>query len=136
MRSFSRASTSRQRGFVLISAIVLAVLYIALMELLLLDSARELQEAQRFRARVVALNLAENGAELAAVNLVNTMGWTNSATNAEGDMTGTSQKDYSGRFTISGKGSSSGVVKVAATVEITGRIQGTHFTIEYTKHSQ
>src|SRR6266545_5727430 len=72
IRFFSRASISRQRqrGFVLISALVLSVLYFALMELLLIDSSRALNEAQRFRARVVAGALAESGAELAALQMV------------------------------------------------------------------
>jgi hypothetical protein len=52
-------------------AIILAVLYFAMIELLMIDSSRELAEARRFRARIVALTMAENAAELAAVNLVN-----------------------------------------------------------------
>ncbi|HET7435605.1 MAG TPA: hypothetical protein VFN10_12930, partial [Thermoanaerobaculia bacterium] len=69
-RSCSRARTT-ERGFALIAAIVLAVLYFGLIELLLLDSARELREAQRFRARIVALTNAENGAERAAADIAN-----------------------------------------------------------------
>ena len=37
---------------------------------MLFDAARQLAEARRFRARIVALTLAENGAELAAANIV------------------------------------------------------------------
>jgi hypothetical protein len=59
-RSSSRARTA-ERGFVLGMAMVIAVLYFLLMELLLIDSSRALGEAQRFRSRVVAAALAENG---------------------------------------------------------------------------
>ena len=54
IRSSSRDRTS-ERGFVLAAAIILAVLYLGLIELLLLDGTRALQEAQRFRSRIVAL---------------------------------------------------------------------------------
>ena len=54
IRSSSRARTS-ERGFALIAAIALSVLYFALMELMLIDSSRELAEARRFRARIVAI---------------------------------------------------------------------------------
>ena len=48
----------------------LAVLYFALMNLLLVDSSRELAEARRFRARIIAAVLAENAVELAAQQMV------------------------------------------------------------------
>ena len=68
IRSSSRARTS-ERGFALIAALTLAVLYFALMELILIDSSRSLAEAQRFRARIMAATLAEDAAELAALNM-------------------------------------------------------------------
>src|SRR5260370_11002888 len=70
MRSLFRGRTTNQRGYVLISAIALAVLYFGLMELMLIDSSRALREAQRFRSRVVASALAESAAELAAAQMV------------------------------------------------------------------
>ncbi len=62
-RFFNRGRTSNQRGFVLGAALLLAVLYFALMELLLLDSTLSLQQAQRFRAHIMATTLAESAAE-------------------------------------------------------------------------
>jgi len=59
IRFFSRGRTTEQRGYVLISAIALAILYFGLMELMLIDSARALRESQRFRARVMAATLAD-----------------------------------------------------------------------------
>ena len=53
MNTCSRARTTNrsERGIVLVDALVLAVLYFALMELMMVDASRSLQEAQRFRAR-------------------------------------------------------------------------------------
>src|SRR5204863_3948307 len=73
IRSSFRGRTT-ERGYVLISAIVLAILYFALMELMLIDSSRAVREAQRFRARIVATTLAESAAELAALQLVTASG--------------------------------------------------------------
>src|SRR5438094_727313 len=84
MRSSFRDRTTDQRGYVLISAIALAVLYFALMELMLIDSSRALREAQRFRARVVASALAENAAELAAANMITSPGKTKNAQDDKG----------------------------------------------------
>ena len=47
-----------EKGYVLISAIALAILYFGLMELMLIDSSRALVEAQRLRSRIVASALA------------------------------------------------------------------------------
>ncbi|HEX7420223.1 MAG TPA: hypothetical protein VF505_10080, partial [Thermoanaerobaculia bacterium] len=58
-----------QRGFVLITALTISILYFALMELLLIDSSRALREAQRFRAHVLAGTLAESAADLAAFQI-------------------------------------------------------------------
>ena len=59
-----------KRGVRAALALIIAVLYFRLIELMLFDAARQLAEARRFRARIVALTLAENGAELAAANIV------------------------------------------------------------------
>lgn len=84
MRSSFRARTTNERGYVLISAIALAVLYFGLMELMMIDSSRALREAQRFRARVVASALAENAAELAAANMITQPGSTTTAQDDQG----------------------------------------------------
>src|SRR6266566_4686861 len=70
IRFFSRGRTTEQRGYVLISAIALAILYFGLMELMLIDSSRALREAQRFRARVTSAALAESAAELSAAQMI------------------------------------------------------------------
>jgi hypothetical protein len=124
----------RQRGFVLMSALVLAVLYFALMELLLIDSSRALNEAQRFRSRVVAATLAENAAELAALNLVNGGSPSPPVTNDEGRMKGNLDLNGS-EFIIRGEGTTSGVAPQTASVIIQGRIDGKKISIDYVEHN-
>ncbi len=134
IRSSSRARTNSERGFALVAAIVLAVLYIALVELLLIDSARELSEARRFRAKIVAAMLAENGAELAAARLLSRDTANVNASDWQGTITGTMRKTPDDRFEITGSGDTSGLVKTSARVQLQGRIEGTTVKIEYAVH--
>ena len=122
-RSSSRARRSSQHGYALISALVLAILYFGLIELLLLDSARELAEARRFRARIIAETLAENGAELAALQIVTTEKSEGSAEDWQGTLTGRMTKDStSGVFDIVGEGKSGGITESKAKVVLRGRV--------------
>jgi hypothetical protein len=136
---FSRAFTSkrRQRGFVLVGALVLSVLYFALMELLLIDSSRALHEAQRFRARIVAVTLAESGAELAALQMVNGGGAPVVNDNDfQGPMIGRLRRTGP-NFEIDGEGTTIGVITQKSSVLVQGRIDpsGT-VMIDYTAHTQ
>lgn len=143
-RSSSRARTegvrgggrsSSERGFVLISALILAVLYFGLMELMLIDSQRALSEAQRFRARILAGTHAESGAELAARQMV-TGGSSHPPTAFDSDggsMTGTLTRSAE-NFELTGIGTSGGVVKVTSTVNVRGRIIGATVHIDSTAH--
>ncbi len=135
MRFSFRGRTAEQRGYVLITAIVLAVLYFGLMELMLIDSSRALVEADRFRSRVIASTLAESAAELVAAQMITHPVATASAQDDQGSMTArlTTQGN---EFEINGKGVTSGVLPATATVRVQGRIEGTHITIDYTFHSQ
>lgn len=135
IRSCSRARTNSQRGFALISAIVLAVLYFALVELLLIDSARELAQARRFRAKIVATTLAENGAELAAARLIDRMSANVNAEDWQGSIGGTMSKDAGEHFEITGTGTTSGVVQTTARVRLNGRIEGRRVKVEYAVHN-
>ena len=136
MRFSFRDRTTDQRGYVLISAIALAVLYFGLMELMLIDSSRALREAQRFRSRVVASALAESAAELAAAQMISRPGASANASDEQGQMTGTLR--ISGdQFELTGKGVTAGVAPVTADVRIQGTItNGNHVRIDYTFHSQ
>ena len=139
MRSSSRDRTTSQRGYVLITAIALAVLYFGLMELMLIDSSRALREAQRFRSRIVASALAESAAELAAAQMVNRPSATANASDEQGEMTGVLRVNGE-QFELTGKGVTAGVAPVTATVRVQGRITQTpsanHIAIDYTFHSQ
>ena len=124
-----------ERGFAMVAALSMAILYFGLMELMLIDSMRSQHEAQRFKARVVALTLAESGAELAALDIVRRFG----ATANEQD----SQGEYSGRLTrsgntfeLQGSGVTTGVIRQSATVRLNGRIVANDVIIDYAVHSQ
>lgn len=136
---------AREGGFVLVMAIVLAVLYFALMELLLLDSARQLQEAQRFRARIVASNLAESAAELAAEQIFATSSKdTGTIDDWQGHKIGRMSRTASDPsdptkpsvFEIEASGTTTGVVKATSRVHVKGYIAGTDIKIDFTEHSQ
>ena len=110
IRSFNRVrmrDRRHQRGFVLAATLVIAVLYFALMELLLLDATRSLNEAQRFRSHVIASTLAENGAEIAALNMVLSSGASADAQSSQGKMSG--KLNRSGNtLELTGQGASAG----------------------------
>lgn len=135
-RSFSRVRTREgQRGIALIWAIALAVLYFMLTELMLIDSARELGEARRFRAKIVAEVLAENAAELAAEQLVSRQSSPRSpAEDWQGAMVGEMSRNGSA-FTIIGEGVSKGDQGARAKVTVQGSVDGTDIRIDYTVHT-
>ena len=135
IRSSSRDRTS-ERGFVLAAAIILAVLYLGLIELLLIDGSRALQEAQRFRSRIIALTLAENGAELAAAQLVGNSNASVMVETSDGTITGTLLKTGE-NFELVGDATTKGVARQRAHVRVQGRVvDGTRVVIDYTAHSQ
>src|SRR5207247_4622868 len=92
MRFSFRGRTTDERGYVLISAIALAILYFGLMELMLIDSSRALREAQRFRARVTSAALAESAAELSAAQRINGGSSSANAQYEQGTMNGPLQR--------------------------------------------
>ena len=120
-------------------AIVLAVLYFGLIELLLLDSSRELAEARRFRARIVAETLAENAAELAAFQLVPRPQTPQFSVETEqgkigGQMMKTITSPAEQDFEIEGHGTTSGITQSTARVILRGRIVGGDVRIQYSLH--
>jgi hypothetical protein len=118
----------------LLLALVLAVLYFGLIELLLIDSARELEEARRFRARVVAETLAESGAELAALEIISRTSADVTAEDWQGTMKGTMRKNAGGNFDIEAEGTSTGITESRAKVFVRGRVVGSSVRIQYTIH--
>ena len=135
IRSSSRARTS-ERGFALIAALTLALLYFALMELILIDSSRSLAEAQRFRARIMAAAVAEDAAELAALNMRVRDSGTVDVVAADRQMKATYRKAGE-NFEIEATGKSIGVMTQAASVRVQGRITESGVVkIDYTMHGQ
>jgi hypothetical protein len=120
-------------------ALIIAVLYFGLIELMLYDAQRQLGEARRFRARVIALTLAENGAELAAWNLVNAPVSQAPITDWQGTMEGNVSKSGTD-FKINAAGTVSGIVNTHASVYVQGRIDESvlpkKIAIDYTRHTQ
>lgn len=136
-RSSSRARRSErrgERGYALISALVLAILYFGLIELLLLDSARELAAARRFRARIIAETLAESGAELAALQLVTNVQAEGNAHDWQGTLRGKMTRNGA-QFDIEGEGRTTGITESRAKVIVRGRVVGTTVRIQYTMHT-
>lgn len=135
MRSSFHART-RERGYVLIAAIALAILYFALMELMLMDSSRALREAQRFRSHVIAATLAESAAELSAASMVTRNAGDNiNADDEQGSMKANC-KVAGTAFDIDAEANTSGVMPMKATVRVQGRIIGQRVMVDYTYHSQ
>jgi hypothetical protein len=122
---------------VLIAALTLAVLYFGLMELLLVDSSRELAEARRFRARVVAGIVAENAVELAALQMVSATGTKIQEVDDQGAMSAEYERNGVA-YEITAEGVTSGVLQQTATVFVQGRIDpnGGVVKIDYTMHGQ
>ena len=131
------SKTKRQRGFVLVTALTLSILYFALMELMLIDTTRALGEAQRFRAHVVAQTLAENAAELAAFQIITKSAAIVNATNDQGTMHGELQRN-SNSFVLTGQGTSIGSMMQKSTVRVEGRIDDSNgsLKIDFTMHEE
>lgn len=135
-RSFSRARTS-ERGFALVAALTLAILFFALMELLLIDGTRALQEAQRYRSRVVALTMAESAAELAAARMVAHTDADVTVDESGGTMHGRYVQHAGGAFELTGDATTKGVAIQSAHVFVQGRVDANgRIAIDYTTHSQ
>ena len=114
---------------------MLALLYFMLMQLMLVDASRALSEAQRFRAKVVAATLAENGAELAAARLIVRQSARVQAEDGQGKMTGSLLRNDR-NFRIEAEGETKGILKVKATVLVEGSTSGQRVYIDYFRQSQ
>lgn len=140
IRSSRRAHADGERGYALLSALVLAVLFFALISLVLWESTVRYRAAQAFRARILAQSLAANAAEMSASGLAAGSPLAVSLETEEGTMAakGTASTDTDGvtRFEIEAEGVTRGVRPSFATVKARGRIESGQLTITSTKHSQ
>jgi Tfp pilus assembly protein PilV len=124
---------------VLLSVLVIAILYYALIALLLWESSVRYRAAQRFRSRVVAQTLAENAAELAAKNITSSSSATVRGEIDGGTMDATlavNQTSEATTFRIDARGVARGVQPVTATVTVWGRLENGRVLIDRTSHSQ
>lgn len=130
-----------ERGFAIIAALVLTFLFFSLVALLMIESTALLRAAHHFRSRIVAQNLAESGAELAARSMTIRGSTTISTQLDEGTVSGEyrlTPTDSPGvnRFVITGTGATSGTDPMTATVKLYGVFAGGSLTVEQTEHSQ
>lgn len=135
-RTDVKSSRRTERGFVLATALLIAVLYFALMELMLLDSTRAFQDARRFRSHVMAAALAEDGAELAAAGMVAKSGASVARDDLQGTVAGNFVRGGCCNFELTGDASTKGVPPASAHVRLQGRITDTTVSIDYSTHSQ
>jgi Tfp pilus assembly protein PilX len=137
--SFGRERTDGERGWVLLSVLVISTLYFALIALVLWESTVRYRAAQRFRARVVAQALAESAAELAASGLARASSESIQEETDDGLLLGectVSGNTGEGTFHIVASGQAHGVVRAEASVEVWGRLRNGRVVIDRTSHSQ
>lgn len=123
-----------ERGIALISVLIVALLYFAFLELLLAESTQAFRSAERFRARIVARVMADNGAELAAHNMIAIAGQEVSGETDEGSMSGTYRRSLTeagDRFEIVARGESTGTWNAEARIRISGYIAGNDVVISH-----
>lgn len=114
------------------------MLYFGLIELLLIDSARELKSARQFRSRIIAQTLAENGAEGAAWKLLDPsvppVPFEDET--EHGSMSGKRIR-LANAFTLTGEGESAGLEKIRARVLLKGYIDhNNEIHVDVSVHSQ
>lgn len=131
IRSSFRGRT--ERGFALITALLLAILFLGMIELALADATAAQREALRFRERISSQILADNAVELAAAGMVTKE--SNASLERESDagtMKGSFKILPGGRFELAGEGLSAGL-EIRATVELEGRVVGNRIVIQQSR---
>jgi len=135
--SFRARRRNSERGFALLVALALAVLFFGFVELLMIDVSRELGEARRFRGRIVALTLAENAAEMAAKDIVSNKTAADKDEDWQGTFTWTMKKDDQGKFEIFGISHSKGPEGTSSTVWLQGEVNAPKdVRILFSRHTQ
>jgi type II secretory pathway component PulK len=131
IRSSCRGRT--ERGFALITALLLSILFLGMIELALADATAAQREARRFRERISSQILADNAVELAAAGMLNKESDSSFETETDaGTMKGSFKKLPGGRFELAGDGLSAGL-GVRATVVLEGRVVGSRIVIQQSR---
>ena len=118
------------------SVLILAILFFALMTLLFIESSEASRRADRYRSRVIAQALAEDGVELAAVKMITSSRTVRNHEEVQGTVHGEYTLSPSGHFQLIGTSATKGVYPVQASVTIQGHLDGTTPRIDFTFHSQ
>jgi uncharacterized protein YbjQ (UPF0145 family) len=135
IESLRRARTD-QKGFALLSAFFLAILYFALMELMLHSTTESLRETQRGTRRIAVEILADNAAELGAENLVKTLHRNAKLDSGADRMRGSTKVAADGAFTIEAEGHVGGAGATSLKLVVAGRIAGSDVLIERISYAQ
>lgn len=137
MKSPIRARIRDERGVALIAVLLLAILYFALIEMVMWESSQAFRSAQRFRSRVIAEALAESGAELAAQQLVASSSANIKADTGQGKITATMTRGgpNGDEFEIKSEARTSGVMPTEAHVVVRGRTNGNEVYVVRTIHA-
>jgi hypothetical protein len=124
-----------ERGIILIAVVIVAILYFAMIELMLMESTEASRQAERFRSRVTAHVLAENAIELAAENMVSASWTRRTYTDSQGTVRG-DYKRTGDSFEITGTATTSGVAPTKADAKLQGIVNASRITITFSTHSQ
>ena len=123
----------KEKGFVILGALFLALIYFASVELLLADTTARLLELRRTRARMAAEILADNAVELSADSMVVRLSVDAEKTTEEGTMMSTYRTEPDGTFVIEANAVTAAGAR--ARVQMRGRVTGTSISILRTRHS-
>jgi hypothetical protein len=80
------------------SVLIIAILFFAMMTLLLIESSEMSRRADRYRSRVIAQVLAENAVELAAQKMITTPATVRKYEDEQGTIRGEYKASPSGHF--------------------------------------
>lgn len=123
MIRYSRRGPS-ERGFALITAILLSILALTAMELAMRDATDRIRHAHRFRSRISSQILADNAAELAAARMIEKSSFQVDRTGEAGEMAARYTRLPGNRFEIEASGVASGVTTVRSAIVLRGVISG------------
>ncbi|MGA7616036.1 MAG: hypothetical protein WBX15_12740 [Thermoanaerobaculia bacterium] len=118
------------------SVLVLAVLYFALMGLVLMESTAKSREAAGFHSRIASEIFAENAAELAARQMVSGSSRHIDVTTSDGVLKADFQRSPSGQFTLRATATSSGVAPTSSHLVLRGRISGSSVAVEAAEYGR
>ena len=127
IRSSRRVRTDR--GFALVTALLLALLFIGVIDLALADAVNAQRQARRFRERIMSQILADNAVELAAADMVGGAAKAVERRTDEGEMSAELEMKPNGAFTIEAEGVTA-ALGVRSRVTLRGRTIGSNIIVQ------